>query len=221
MLGPAAFSSVTYRLFKLAPGLLEEGAEDYGQAVCYLVRGSRTALGEAHQRALAPQARQHFRLPHPMHLPLNVQGTVPGHPHSYSLDSSHVLTTGKWTAVDGNLGEPGRGRRPQGGTCASCPRCLLRDPAPMPATPLPQPLSCSTAGSAATLRWWATAPATSAHSEAAQRAPPALPPPQYRRPSRAAAGERRAFECQVWFEQEEQLCQHASITRNACFAAAA
>lgn len=37
MLGGAGFSSVTYRLFKLPEGLLEEGREDYGQAARYLV----------------------------------------------------------------------------------------------------------------------------------------------------------------------------------------
>ncbi|EFN55610.1 hypothetical protein CHLNCDRAFT_9950, partial [Chlorella variabilis] len=36
MLGGAGFSSVTYRLFKLPEGLLEEGREDYGQAARYL-----------------------------------------------------------------------------------------------------------------------------------------------------------------------------------------
>ncbi|PSC76080.1 arsenite methyltransferase [Micractinium conductrix] len=36
MLGGARFSSVTYRLFKLPGGLLEEGSEDFGQAARYL-----------------------------------------------------------------------------------------------------------------------------------------------------------------------------------------
>lgn len=54
-------------------------------------------------------------------LPLHVQGTVPGHPHSYSLDSSHALATGKWTAVDGNRGEHGAMRAAPRAACPCWP----------------------------------------------------------------------------------------------------
>lgn len=43
MLGGAHFSSVTYRLFKLPEGLLDEKSEDYGQAARYLVRVQQEA----------------------------------------------------------------------------------------------------------------------------------------------------------------------------------
>lgn len=53
MLGGARFSSVTYRLFKLPGGLLEEGSEDFGQAARYLVG----AAWRAHEGAAGCPAR--------------------------------------------------------------------------------------------------------------------------------------------------------------------
>ena len=61
MLGGASFSSVTYWLFKLEPGLLEESEEDFGQAARYLVRWrqlhARLAMGWCGPGWQGPRAR--------------------------------------------------------------------------------------------------------------------------------------------------------------------
>ncbi len=35
----------------------------------------------------------------------SLQGTIPGHPHSYTLDSHHTFAAGKWYEVCGSTGE--------------------------------------------------------------------------------------------------------------------